>query len=289
MAEEVTRNEPGDSETMMCMIYSGWCLEELDKFISKYGTVMYIKIVRDRDGKETRRTQALISQATYKALCADGYGDTNGADTSTDPKDKRRGLRATPYVIYPHDLPGKGKTSSLFVPIPRELSFNPSAVETGVTDKLNQMVEYGIIQEASWRINVTFRSRETGEVSGCYITFQNDVDPKTITMVRILINDTFWPTDSEDETIINRRPIFRCFWARAKVQHPKRYGQPHIPKYNRSIRMTEQNIRGIISGFTEQIPPLGGVKEDILLVETPEQQTLGPVQSKTLGPQPVRL
>jgi hypothetical protein len=285
---------------MMCMIYSGWCLEDLDKFISKYGIVMYIKIVRDRDGKETRRTQALISQATYKALCAAGFGDGEtgpapasasapvqvpGPASEQEPDSskhgtKKQGLRITPYVIYAHDLPGKGKTSSLFVPIPRELSFTPALVESGVTDKLIQMVECGIIREGAWRINVMFRSRETGEVSGCYITFQGDIDPKTITMIRILINDTFWPVDPEDEQAVARRPIFRCFWARAKVPHQRRFGT-NAPKYNRSVRMTEQNVQGLI----------GSLNPDLVPIPIPSTRPLEtpPVQTKSLGPQPTRL
>lgn len=270
MAEECVTN----SGPVMCVIHSGWCLTDLDDFLAGYGDVPFLKIVHDKGGKETNRTITIISQVMYQTLCDHGYGDAR-----VETKTPKRGFRITPYVLHPGNLPGADKTSALFVPIPKELNSNAGFLRADVVDKLEHIAECGMIVSGSWNINLPIKSRETGEVTGCFIMFNRDVPIETVAKIRVLITDTYWSARAEDKP----RHIFRCFWARSRTAPQNQATRPGL-----HTKMTEQNVQELIDGLQTQEPTLDHITEPIPDPK-PEGEDQSNVQAKLISQQPIRL
>jgi hypothetical protein len=188
----------------------------LDNFLKDFGDVGFMRIVYDNDGIETNRTIAILEHNVYLSLCKQGYGDSK---IENGTRGQNRLFRVSPFYLNEKCLPGDGRTKNLFIPVPRNYAVNYDLVVSAVTDKLKHLSEWGIIDDDSWSINVPLKSREKGDVKGgCFISFNNDISVQNIAMVRILLTDTYWPPQNENE----ERPVFRCFWSRErKDKFPK--------------------------------------------------------------------
>lgn len=187
------------------LIHSRESLSKLDEFLSTYGQVGFLRIVYDREGAETNRTIAILPDASYDALVAKGY----------DRKEKRKGgmdFGVTPFRLNERNYPGPGQNSSIFIPIPEGWKERADAAIAAVSEKMQHLTEWGIVEAGSWTIRAPLRSREMGESRGmCFVTFQSTVSIHRIAMVLVLLTDTYWPPEKEED---EDREIFRCFWAR---------------------------------------------------------------------------
>lgn len=182
------------------IIHSNWSLPTLDRFLSGYGTVGFLRIMYDANRKETKRSLAILPVESYEALIRDGYGKTH--------RNTRKGFAIAPY----HLVPGTHPVRSLFIPIPSEFLSDESAVLDTVRDKMVHLEEWGIVPARSWKLHVPLRSRELGTVVGaCFLSFSERVTIQDIAMVRVLLSDTYWPAVGENDSV---RSFFQCFWSR---------------------------------------------------------------------------
>ena len=201
-------------EHKVYIVFSKWDVKKIVQFCSTYGEVFWSRLVYDKTGHETDRTLMILPDETFDSLVEDGFGFT---DRKLKGSSKPAGLRIAPYILreeQEHD-----DEPTLFVPAPREHCDSAVAVETVVDNKLQALASCAIIPENSWRFETPSRSREAGDVkSGTFIMFSDDVERDRIAMVRILINDTYWPVLEDQEAA----SVFRCYWARSRTEVPKR-------------------------------------------------------------------
>lgn len=187
------------------MIHSSWSLEQLDAFLANRGDVGFLRIVYDNEGKETDRTIAILPELLYDALCKEGF----------DRRQYGRGFKISQFLLNDSNMPGEGRTKTLFVPVPKNMSESDGQVIAAVVGKLDHLSEWGIIPPNSWSVNVPLKSREKGGVrSGCFVSFKREVELERVAMTRVLLTDTYWP-ETEGNT---ERPVFRCFWARDRKE-----------------------------------------------------------------------
>lgn len=216
------------------MIHSGWSIPKLDLFLNGYGAAGYLRVVYDHNGKETSQTIAMLTKQAYDALCKDGYSGQG----------RGRGFKITPYTLNSYSYPSKDSTETLFVPVPKTLSVDDTSVITTIEDKLSHLAEWGIIPNGSWTINVPLQSRELGGVRvGCFITFKREVTLDQKAMVRILMNDTYWPeTNTSTE-----RSILRCRWAHNQRSNAKsdRKGKTEVKQEEKEPKTEKAAIQKI--------------------------------------------
>jgi hypothetical protein len=190
------------------LIHSKWSLNKLDTFLSNYGDVGFLRIVFDKDGNETDRNIAVLPESVYTALCKDGF----------DKRQYGKGFVISRYSLRENNFPGEERTSTLFVPVPKDLSADDDTVVSAIDDKLKHLSEWEIIPENSWSVNAPLKSREKGGIrGGCFVSFKRDVPLSCRAMVRVLLSDTYWP--ASDEGLTDERSVFHCFWARAHKEH----------------------------------------------------------------------
>lgn len=206
MAESIIEMSTHTSSTFpVYIIYSRWSLEKIEKFLVSHGEVGFLRVVYDSHNRETERTIGIISLETYQKLC----------DLKYNIREYGKGLVIQLFTLKPSHYPGEGRTKTLFVPVPNILANNDQLVLDTINDKLKHLAEWGIIPDNSWSLNLPLESREKGGVKGgCFISFKAEVSLDNITVVRILLTDTYWPTSLEDPN--KDRSIFQCFWARAR-------------------------------------------------------------------------
>lgn len=182
------------------LIYSPWSLNRIDSFLSKYGDVGFLRIIYDRDGNETNRTIAIISDEAYVELCKDGFNRQRDTE-----------LIITPFILKDNNFPYKGYTTSLFVPVPSDLRSDDTFVVNTVNDKIQHLSSWGIIDDDSWTVSAPLKSREKGAIRGsCFVSFKKEVPLQRRAMIRLLLTDTYWNESEKAQT------IFNCFWSRAR-------------------------------------------------------------------------
>lgn len=235
------------------IIFSRWSLPEIDSFLKDYGEAGFLRVVYDNSGKETDRTLAILPDDVYQSLCNNGYGESN---------DKRsgRGFCIKPFVLRDNSFPPAGRSEVLFVPLPKQTEYEKSFIVDTVNDKLTHLSEWDIIPDNSWNINVPLQSREKGGVkNGCFVSFNKDVSLARISMVRNLLNDTYWPNENVDEN----RPIFQCFWARVRKQRvPNKDNTPQ----NNSPKSKEQRFiyKQVSKAKPVTVQPLPSTKQPMI-------------------------
>jgi len=232
------------------LIHSKWSLDRIDNFLNTFGEVGFLRIVYDGNGNETDRNIAILSESAYEKLCDEGY----------DKRQYGKGLVISRYSLRDNNFPGDGKTSTLFVPVPKTLSADDDGVIKIVTNKLKSLSAWDIIPEDSWSVTAPLRSREKGVIrGGCFISFKKNVSLSARAMVRVLITDTYWP-ESESENDNNTKlenPIFHCFWSRARKER-----QPKESNTNQdSLESKEEKKKESIKKMVKNAQPVSSSKK----------------------------
>lgn len=187
------------------LLHCKWSIHNLDKFLSKYGTVGTLRIVYTNNRVETNRTIAILSDDVFQKLQNEGY----------DVRSPDRELTISRFELRESCFPTQDRNSTLFIPVPNSLILQDDFVHEEINAKLKHLAHWNIIPDDSWTLRVPLKSREKGEIkSGCFIKFNDDVHINDIAVARILMTDTYWGTEIEDE----EPPVFKCFWARNKIQ-----------------------------------------------------------------------
>lgn len=191
-------------ENGVYIIFCKWDVKKIEQHCRFYGDVLWSRLVYDKDNQETDRTYVILPDETYQGLVEDGYGEDRKRSTNSN---KAAGFRVAPYIL--REDQEHTDTRTLFVPAPKEHRDSCLAVENTVDAKLRTLASFGILPVDSWHITVPPVSRESGEVkSGAFISFTPAVERGRIAMVRLLINDTYWPEVEGEETLA----VFRCYW-----------------------------------------------------------------------------
>jgi len=231
------------------IIHSQWSLLKLDNFLSEYGEVGFLRIVYDKDGNETDRNIAILPETSYNALCKDGF----------DRRQYGKGCVISPYVLRDNNFPGEERTNTLFIPVPKDLGADDDTVVEAINDKLKHLSEWNIIPADSWSINAPLKSREKGGIrGGCFVSFKRDVPIECRSMVRVLITDTYWPESEENSS--EERPVFRCFWARARKERTEKGGGKKDPS-DHTERTEKGGSKKDPSDRTERTEKGGGKKD----------------------------
>jgi hypothetical protein len=215
------------------MVYSKLSLTQLHMDLLRYGTIGLLRIVLDGDGRETTRNIAIFHDDVYQRLLADGYGDRNRWN---------KDLSVHPFEVKEFDLPGPGKTQTLFVPVPNELLTTDSVVRKEIVDKLQHLVDWEVIPPACWKLIIPLKSREHGGIRGGLLIAFRGLDVNHIALVRVALMDTRWDCLA-DENEYNHH-VFRCYWARDRdedgkatskvARSPKVERSPKLPRVERS-------------------------------------------------------
>lgn len=206
------------------MIHSSWSLDSISEFIANHGDedkIGYMRVRYDRERRPTNQTIALLHESVYTSLAEAGYDRHNfGTDFSV----KRLYLTQGNY-------PGEGRSSTLFIPIPRDLGMTEREIQDKVHSKLTMMSDWGILPAKCWNVRTPLKSRETGESSGgCFVSWKKDVEPEAIAVAKLVLDDGYWEEDID--------AFFRCFWARerppreepAERERPKRESLKSAPR-----------------------------------------------------------
>lgn len=211
----------------MYLIYSKKPLNYLSKIISSHGdTQSYLRVVKNK-AEDTNRTIALISSKAYQNLCNDGY----------NVKGNYPHFYIQPYRLNQRDFYGEGQNRNLFVPVPPDMRGDYDFVTSYVEDRLELLVEWGIIEPKSWSLKVPIKSRRVGDVKGgCFIIFNDSVHDEQIATARLLLHDSYWPVSGDDPSESDFG--FRCVWAQTRKPHVKKdeaSNQPKPPKQPKTI------------------------------------------------------
>jgi hypothetical protein len=266
MADYTTTNESGvvaqtqeNPDFPVYLIHSNWSLPQLDTFLSDYGDVGFLRIVYDKDRKETDRTMAILSVATFNALCEDGY----------DQRQYGRGLKVSKFTLNNWCYPSAGNSKVLFVRVPKCFAQDDAQVIAGVTGKLEHLAEWGIIPTDSWSVKVPLKSRETGGVrNGCFISFKRDVHLDRIAMTRLLLTDTYWPDDDEN----GNRLLFQCTWARDRGEVKVKKIQEKVPPGTVGLTQStteEEKHKKAIQKFAKKAKPAPRLADKAVTVPIP--------------------
>ena len=191
------------------IIFSRWSINQLDLALSNLDIdVGFLRIVYDRENRETNQSLCIISKESYEKLVDLGYGSDRNEKTSSFGK----GFKIAKFILK-YNVPAKEHlTNSIFIPVPRALASDETFVLSTIQDKLIHLSEWGILNSAEdFSINLPLTSREYGHVKhGAYVVFKQTIDIRIICTVRHLLNFTFWGSRSPDEP----RYLFKVFWTR---------------------------------------------------------------------------
>lgn len=212
----MVQTEQIQQEYQVYMVYCKWTLQDIYEFLEDYEGKEkkdnFARVVHDRNG-ETDRSIVMITKETYQNLCAKGYGE------------KGKQFRIIPYRLGDRDFPKEEHSTNLFVPVPKSLTRDEKFVTQAITDKLDQITDFGILESGTWIVRAILQSREFGGVKGgCFIEFTKDVVLERIALTRVLMTDTFWPDYAEEEDEV--REQFRCVWARKSKPHTEIKDKP---------------------------------------------------------------
>ena len=185
------------------LIYSKKPLNYLSGIIAKHGdSNPFLRVVLNKT-VDTNRTIALISDKAYDNLCKADYNK----------KHKHSDFFIQPFILTDRDFPREGRNGNLFIPVPREFSTDYDYVTQTIEDKIQLLVDWGILEPNSWSLKVPIKSRHDGALrGGCFLTFDRTVHPERVAVARLVLHDTYWPDeDSYDDKKV--QDYFRCVWA----------------------------------------------------------------------------
>jgi len=187
------------------LIKSKWSLNSIREFVEEYGPLNYMRIIYDRQGRETDLTIAILSMETYSKLCDEGYNNMKIVSE----------FKISPYKLHLNNFPGEGKTENLFIPVSKSLGIKDDDIIKFINSKLSFLVSHKILPINSWEIKTPLISREKGGIKGgCFIIFHREVDLESKAMIRILLHDTYWDQESDSDNIL------KCYWARERTEKP---------------------------------------------------------------------
>jgi hypothetical protein len=249
------------------MVHSSLSLTQIDKFLSRYGTVGLLRIVYDSKGKETHDLNiALLQPGLYEALIQDGRGHKGPA----------RGLTVSPFLIHSGHLPPKDGKSTLFVPVPGPLKMDDDTVLEVINAKLHHLAGWNILPDHSWSLNIPLVSRERGQIrSGCFISFlpSAKLSIHDIAVIRILLTDTYWSEAKEGA----ERPVFQCHWARERKSKTSQRGDKRVTTRSASEvkdgKPSRRRRRHFKSTSSDEIPTPAVPLPETALPELDESMT----------------
>lgn len=187
--------------TELYIIHSKWSLTRIDKFTSQYGRVGTLRIICDGD-RETNRNLALLETDVYDKLVAKGYGE----------RENKKGYQISVFNNNALELPRKDCNRNLFIPVPEIFRNDDFKVIEIITEKLEYFVEWDMLPNECWNIEVLYKSREKGEISkGCFVIFDDDLPLTTIARARLLMTGIYWP--EHDSAKGKEREKFVSLWA----------------------------------------------------------------------------
>lgn len=224
-----------DKNTGIYIIYSKWTLRRIDEAISKYGKVGLLRIIND-GVKETNRTLVLMENEVYFKLINAGYSGKNN-----------KGLSITAFNEKALDFPGKNFNSNLFVTVPEVFKSDDLNVIKIVEGKLKHLVEWDILPDNCWTINVPVKSREKGGISsGCFIIFDKEIEISVISKARMLLTDNNWPATSEQD----EKEAFKCVWGlnfskNKKFAPEKKSEKRKAPVLRRKLEKSEESTEDV--------------------------------------------
>jgi len=187
------------------IIYSSWSLDTIKKFLLDLmpDSVSNMKIVYDSLYNETNKTIIVLKEELYNLLIDKGYGVTR---FEIDFKIKK-------YKFNDSILPGINKSTNLFIPIIKKTT--ESDLTSIINKKLEELSQFKLLPEKSWRIKCPINSRENGNVKlGCFIFFRHDISIYNIGIIKFLLNNTHWINDDNDKY----DNTIKCYWARHRIQ-----------------------------------------------------------------------
>ena len=206
-------NERKSHETVhpLYVIYSRWSFSNIMGLLSRYTSnpdsdIGSLKVDYDSNGADTNRSFVLLTDNVVAGLTDDNFDKPN-----------RLGLSFSKYRIR-DDF--KLDNRSLCVPIPRDLKLSGTEVKSLVEDKLKEAIRFGVISSSEFKVNVPLHSREADiPKNACYIGFSDSISDETINVIRALLHNTYWETESDEPF------IFNCHFARNtssnRSQEPK--------------------------------------------------------------------
>ena len=186
------------------IIYSSYSIDKLLNFLNGYmqDAVCLTKIIYDFSMNETNKTIIVMKPELYQLLIQNGYGVTR---FEIDFKIKK-------YKFNENILPPLDKSSNLFIPIIKQTT--ETVVNGIINQKLEQLANFQIIPNHSWRIKCPINSRENGFVKlGCFIFFKSEITDYNIGVVKFLLNNTKWD-DKGNEKYDN---MLKCYWAKPRL------------------------------------------------------------------------
>lgn len=185
----------------VCVIYSGMCLSAIREFLLTFGPTDKVGTMRinyDRDGFETDRTICVLDQTIFDKAVAAGF-------------DKRKtgiDFSVAAYRLGDRNYPREGFTSNFYLPLPRELELTETLIIKQVETKIKQLVTFGDLPAACYKITIPKVSRETGALRGsCFVSFQPNVPLTAIATTRVALDSTAW------DDAKGQHEESRCFWA----------------------------------------------------------------------------
>lgn len=182
--------------SVLYMIESRLSLAKITKALLEEGggIPLIVRVVKDKYGKETNLTIALMDPSIYDKLCA---------------------KRPIPLYIHPYkflkkEYPQEGEARELYVPIPpvlQTIGFDP---EIAIRAKFAPLVHLGVIDKSDFEIEVPLKSREHSTIKGyAIVRFRESVPTEAIMTCKIALHQTRW---GENKT----SPQFKCHWLMLK-------------------------------------------------------------------------
>lgn len=208
---------PGNSN-LYC-ITSGETLSKIREVIeSGYGPCPVLRIMfshrQQADGSfrlvDSNKTIAVLNDETYRGLCESMY------DTY-QPGRKGFNMVVKKFELFENNMPKDEGNRTLFVPVPQTFKKSSEVVREFLNEHLSLLADYGVIPEGSWDIKIPLKDRDCAIIkNGCFIKFSEEVPVSVVAVTRMLVNDTKWPEDEDDEEDGGRVLTVRCKWARTR-------------------------------------------------------------------------
>jgi hypothetical protein len=223
--------EMSSFEFPVFLVRSHKSLSQIESFIKPFGQTVYKRIMYDHEGKDTNRTIVVMEESIFKKMCDEGFefkfdppkavGDGSVIDASGARKEQRKvDFTISRFNLLKSNFPDPEKhTSNLFVPVPDALRGYEPWVREEIVHRLKYFAEYcGILPKDTWEVHIPTVDRETGKIrTGCFIKFAEEVQLASVAMVRILLTDTYWSVNEDEDLKDVQQPfIFKCYWALRK-------------------------------------------------------------------------
>lgn len=173
------------------VIFSSRSLDELHTTLSRYGheeDIHLLKVEYDRQGQDTNRTLAILGSSFSGIQNKDNLG----------------------FRIQKFELRNQKpyETQTLCITLPKDLGLKAMQISDVVHDKLQVLIDSGIITEKDFKFNIPLKNRELDlPKASCYLCFEKTVDGKsvktvddeTLKVVRSVLYRSSWPKKDPDD------------------------------------------------------------------------------------------